>query len=294
MRELKDGLPFDDYNAAKALSAHGAHALIQQCPRAYWWNSPYNPERPVEESTTFDVGTAAHLAVLEPDALAERIVVIPEESYRTKAAQEARDGARLAGKVPLLTKFLETVEAIARSLAEHPLARPLLAGAVTERSYFWTDPRSGAPCKARVDCLPANGAALIDLKTTHSANPRVFARTAYDCGYVQQLAWHCDGVEVVGGTRPRHGFLIAVEREAPYLVAVYRFTDRAMEWGRILNAKARETFAACLAKGEWPAYDTAVQDLELPSYAEFGLEDRQAAGEFQLAEHAAAFDLQRP
>src|SRR5438270_10945568 len=96
------GLLSVKYHAMRALSASGAWLLAEECAAKFLWRSPWNPLYMPEAKTEFDIGVAAHLAVLEPERQAQSIVVIEAGDYRTGRAREARDAARDAGKVPLL------------------------------------------------------------------------------------------------------------------------------------------------------------------------------------------------
>src|SRR4051794_4504553 len=96
------GFPAVEYHAMRALSASGAWLLAEECAAKFLWRSSWNPLYLPEAKTEFDIGVAAHLAVLEPQRQAEAIVMIEAGDYRTTKAREARDAARTDGKVPLL------------------------------------------------------------------------------------------------------------------------------------------------------------------------------------------------
>src|SRR3954449_13409820 len=116
------GLPSTDYHAMRALSASGAWLLAEECAAKFLWRSPWNPLYTPEAKTEFDIGVAAHLAVLEPARQAEAIVMIEAGDYRTTKARDARDTARAEGKVPLLPYQHDIVQAIAGSIHSHPIA----------------------------------------------------------------------------------------------------------------------------------------------------------------------------
>ena len=163
------GLPPVDYHAMRALSASGAWLLAEECAAKFLWRSPWNPLYAPEAKTEFDVGVAAHLAVLEPERQADSIVVIEAGDYRTTKAREARDAARAAGLVPLLPWQFDIVRAIAGSIRAHPIASEAFRGGEAEVTLIWPDPDTGIPCKARPDYLPVHGRWLVDLKTAASA-----------------------------------------------------------------------------------------------------------------------------
>jgi len=270
-----------------ALSRSGAHTIIKECPAAYWHASPLNPAFVEQQSREFDIGTAAHLVMLEPDLFAERSVLIPFDSYSTKAARELRDQAYADGKTPLKPREAEQVAAMRKALFAHPLAREAFTGGVAEQTYIWQDDASGVWCKARLDYEREGGRMVVDYKTAGSANPRDFRRAVWDHGYHMQDPWYRDGVEAVRGRRPEEFWFVVQEKAAPHLVTVIRLDESATTWGAMANARARSVFADCLRRGRWPGYrepssphrDRAFT-LSLPSYAEFELEEAKVFGAF--------------
>src|SRR3954453_17576394 len=131
------GLPGVDYHAMRALSASGAWLLAEECAAKFLWRSPWNPLYQPEERTDFDIGVAAHLAVLEPERQADSIVVIAAGDYRTTTARETRDAPRAAGKVPLLPYQFDIVRAIAGSIRAHPIASRAFRGGEAEMTLIW-------------------------------------------------------------------------------------------------------------------------------------------------------------
>src|SRR5436305_14604204 len=116
------GMPAIDYHAMRALSASGAWLLSEECAAKFLWRSPWNPLYVPEANSDFDIGVAAHLAVLEPERQADSTVLIEAGDYRTTKARDARDAARAEGKVPLWPYQVDIVRAIAGSIRAHPLA----------------------------------------------------------------------------------------------------------------------------------------------------------------------------
>jgi hypothetical protein len=280
------GLPAVDYHAMRALSASGAWLLAEECAAKFLWRSPWNPLYELEMKSDFDIGVAAHLAVLEPERQAESIVLIEAGDYRTTKAREARDTARAAGKVPLLPYQFDIVRAIAGSIRGHPIAAESFRGGEAEVTLVWHDPETGVPCKARPDYLPAHGRWIVDLKTAASANPRSWRDQAYRLGYHARAAWYLDGAEAVLGQFPDEYWFVIVEKEPPYLVSVVSFDNDALAWGRTANHKACERFAVSAAANDWPGYREPGQNhdrafrIGLPAWAIYQLQDRKDAGDF--------------
>jgi len=283
------GLAAVGYHAMRALSASGAWLLAEECAAKFLWRSPWNPLYAPEAKTEFDLGIAAHLAILEPQRQADSIVMIEAGDYRTTKAREARDAARAAGKVPLLPYQFDIVRAIVGSIRAHPIASQAFTGGEAEVTLIWDDPVTGIPCKARPDYLPAHSRWVVDLKTAASANPRSWRDQAYRLGYHARAAWYLDGAEAVLGQAPDEYWFVIVEKEPPYLVSVVSFDHDALAWGRVANRKACELFARSAAANDWPGYREPGQNRErafrigLPPWALYQLQDREEAGEFRHA-----------
>jgi pimeloyl-ACP methyl ester carboxylesterase len=280
------GLPAVEYHAMRALSASGAWLLAEECAAKFLWRSPWNPLYVPEAKSEFDIGVAAHLAVLEPERQADKIVLIEAGDYRTTKAREARDAARATGLVPLLPYQVDIVRAIAGSIRGHPIASEAFRGGEAEVTLIWSDPQTGIPCKARPDYLPAHGRWIVDLKTAATANPRSWRDQAYRFGYHARAAWYLDGAAAVLGQMPEEYWFVIVEKEPPYLVSVVSFDQDALSWGRIANRKACERFAVSAAANDWPGYRDPGQNhdrafrIGLPLWAIYQLQDRYEAGEF--------------
>jgi hypothetical protein len=272
-----------------SLSSSGAVTLVQECPAVFWANSPFSPNFMPEQKLEFDIGNAAHLIILEPAKWGSQVVEIDADNYKTKAAQEARDAAYAAGKTPLLPKHRRTILAMREALMRFPFAAEAFTEGTPEESFIWQDLETGIWCRARPDWRRRlrGSQVLVDYKTSTSANPREFAKRAWDMGYFQQHPWYCDGVEAVTGERPEQFWFIVQAKTPPYLVTVNRLSDRAVSWGDILNRHARRVFAQCLRTDDWHGYrhplkpgrETAFE-IDLPTYAEYQLEDRHEIGEF--------------
>jgi hypothetical protein len=258
-----------------SLSSSTARRLLVTCPLVWWHGSYLNPQRPIEEPTSaMELGSACHLAFLEPDQFAARVTVIDAADWRGKLAQAERDAARAAGRIPLLRGQLATIEAMRAAIAGHGVARGAFVGGEAELTLVWRDKETGLWLKARPDYLGPNAAWLADLKTTANAEPMAFARHAYDLGYHAQAAWYLDGLRALTGAAPSALWFVVVERDAPHAVTVAAFDEDAIEAGRVLNRRAVRLFAQCLERGEWSGYrhaDTPDRDrafvLELPAWA---------------------------
>ena len=84
-------------------------------------------------------------------------------------------------------------------------------------------------------------------------------------GYAIQAAFYVDVAQALDGNK-RDFYWVAVEKEAPFAVAVYKASDAMLEHGRREYRKAIELYKECAAMDLWPAYSQQVQTLELPAW----------------------------
>ncbi len=273
MNEILD-LSAEDYHSDQVaadtvtLSASIARILIAESPaHARAAHPRLNPDWEPSHDEKFDVGTIAHSLLLEGEAA---VVVIDAPDWRTKAAQEQRDEAYDAGQTPVLLKNWAAVErmvdAVQSQVAALPVDPPLFADGKPERSLIWDE--NGVACRARLDWLRDDLAAIDDLKTTsRSANPDGWSRTIFNIGYDVQLAFYLRGLKAVTGAEAEFRFVV-VETSPPYALSVMSLAPGALE---LANAKvdwALATWKRCLETDTWPAYPTRVAYAEAPSWEE--------------------------
>ncbi len=262
-------IPEDLYHAdpvpGGSLSSSGARKLLPpSCPAIFRYEQDHRPE----STDAFDFGTAAHKLVLGAGA---EIAALDFRDWRTKASQEAAAEVRERGAVPLLRADHDRVTAMASAVRAHPLASALLNPACgrPEQSLFWQDPEFGVWLRARLDWLPdAPGGRMIvsDYKTSRSAEPRSFAKSAADFGYHCQAAFYIDGIRELLGTDAAFVFIVQ-SKTPPYLVTVVELDPLALRTGRELNRRAIEIFRDCQESGLWPAYSDDIEQVSLPPWA---------------------------
>lgn len=232
-----------------------------------------------EDTAALIMGRAVHSAILEPDDFAKRYCRGPEDR-RTKEGK-AQYEALLATHEPgtiLKRDDFEAALHMRDSVHAHVAASELLTGSGdVELSLVWeslikeTD-ENGVTCKARLDRINQEYEAIIDVKSTRDASRREFERSIFEHGYHRQGAFYLHAADVLG-IPVKHFVIIAVEKEPPYAVGVYRLTPGAIEAGRDEVFSLLKVYATCEALNEWPAYPQQVEDIALPTYAWGQIED---------------------
>lgn len=264
--KLEPGIYFDvpaaDYHAARALSSSGLKTLITECPAIY----RHEQDSPDEDEGSADmwIGSAAHVINLEPALWAEKVAVIDAADYRKKDAQEARDAALANGRIPLLTKHVETVLAMAERFKAE--IGDQLAGGRMEVSYLYREHRCGVLVKNRPDWRADDGRLLVDYKTTGNVHPDAVRARVFDNWHHVQAALYIEGHEVLTGRTPEW-LWVAQATKPPYLVTVARPTNATLHMAQERINEAVRVYAECQRTGVWPSYSSGVVLIEPTSRA---------------------------
>lgn len=184
-------------------SASLGWTLLDQTPEHALAATQTEPE-PTEQ---MDLGTIVHGVLLTGEANVE---LIAASDWRTKAAKEQRDAARLAGKTPLLAHKWDEVKAMVdvarKRLEAFPPPTPFVGGHAEMSLYFKLD---GVECRATPDWVSADHKLIVDFKTTGvSAHPRVWGRAMFTNGCAFQAGFYLRAVKQVYGTDPEFQFVV--------------------------------------------------------------------------------------
>ncbi|MGQ5576039.1 PD-(D/E)XK nuclease-like domain-containing protein [Streptomyces sp. ECR3.8] len=268
-------MSLDEYHAdpvpGGSLSSTGARKLLPpSCPALY----RHEQDAPKEPRKTFEMGHAAHRRLLGEGP---ELILVDAARWDTKLIKARLAEIRAAGNVPLKRPDLEQIDAMAKALADHPVAGRLFqpGRGKAEQSLFWQDQRTGVWCRARPDWTPNRGPGqrliLVDYKTTTDASPEGVQRAVAAYGYHQQAAWYLAGAKALGlhGDGDEPGFVFVFqEKTAPYLVSVVELDFPALTLGAARNERALNVYRECVESGRWPGYSDRIQYLPLPPWAE--------------------------
>lgn len=263
----------DDYHA-NAFSKTPCYSnsigklILNKSPKhAYLAHPLLNKDYEGDDEARFSIGIVAHAALLEGIDICEPLDF---SDYRTKAAQEARDAAYLAGKVPLLQKqFDEVKQMISAGIAQIEACKDLgnikLSDGKAEQTLVLTD--DDLQIKVRLDWLKDDYDLIIDYKTTDIATPGAWIRAIAGNGYDMQAALYTNAVHKMTGKMPR--FIFAVqETSAPYAMYFVGASQQLLEHGESRTNRAIEIWKQCLKTNVWPMYNNSVMWAELPPWVQ--------------------------
>lgn len=275
----------DKLTPAPALSSTIARLVINRSPLHAWTAHPrLNPAWEPTEKKTFDLGRAAHRAVLGKGG---DYAAIPADylasngAASTKLAKDFIAECREQGVTPLKAEEVDQIGAIAdhvrARLAEMRIKLDPACSEITAIGEV-----DGVTCKCRFDNLPTDPRfPAYDLKTCEDASPDALIRSIERYGYDVQIAHYLDTLEAATGQR-RKMRLIFVEKAPPYEVAVIELHDDASheaDWmiaARSKAAEARRIWGECLASGDWPGYPRRVQIIGARGWEQARWEARMA------------------
>jgi len=243
-----DGLPDDVYHASKGFGSSKLKSFIK-CPALF----KAELDGLHKTSASMVIGSAFHMAVLEPERFEQRYAVAPQVDKRTKAGKAVWEELQASGLEVLSpadhAKVLAMRDSCRAKFGEY------LQHGMPEVSFFRKH-ESGLILKARVDWLI--GDLAVDLKST--ADVFEFKRQARQYGYDWQAAhylWVCSGevAEMVflptGNSEP---YLSGT----PLCIDPTRLHDRKMRWNNACFELAR-----CLAADTWPGLSDEPEYLDL-------------------------------
>lgn len=280
-------LPEDIYHRdpviGRSLSSTGARRLITHTPAHFDWERRNG--RP--DTAHFAFGRAAHKEVLGEGG--DYVVITGSgkdpNAWNTTATKVEVAAAIADGQTPIKPAEEQTILAMAAAIREHPVVGPLMARAGrAEQSFVARDPESGVMCRIRIDWLPdvpaGQRAIAVDYKTSADASPDGFGTSMGKYGYHQQGPFYGDALTWLGLADDVQFVFVVQEKDPPHLITYGTPSPRAVEWGRLLNRKARDIYARCTERGEWPGYPQTPVQFELPSWLERQYESADADGAF--------------
>jgi len=248
----------EEYEAIDALNQTGAKLLLK-APAKY----AHDKANPRKDSKALREGIMTHVAVLEPERFA-LFKPEPDCDKRTKEGKEVYaywkstlQPTDIPCKADEYDNALSYSDAIKQAMARHNIV-PLATEVMLKADYI-------VPIKGSIDII-ADGY-LYDIKTTmEEATPKGFGRQMiWSDDFKLQAAWYLALCKYSLGVRPKGFRFIVVEKEAPFLTAVFELHADLIAEGEALMLSALKSYEACKSFNEWPSYSSEVQVIARPA-----------------------------
>lgn len=270
--ELDADVYYSDPCLVPSLSQSTASRQIGQSPmHAHAYHPRFCGARR-RPSKSMDAGTITHRLVL---GAGRDFVEIDATDFRKKSAQEERDAAEAAGKIPILKfQMRDALDAANRILSQLKNTFGVELSGKSEQCCFWVDHTTdGAEvlCRGMLDHIIMDGssARIIDLKTTRSAKEEAVVRSIDTYGYDIQAAAYIRAVETIYPHlcgRVQYHWIFA-ESFFPYATTYDTPSGEMLALGGSKWQRAVDSWEKCLRTNTWPAYSTETRRLSPRPYA---------------------------
>jgi exodeoxyribonuclease VIII len=259
-----DNLDETVYHSMKNFVSHSMLRGIKESPAKFRWEMD-NPSPP---SPAQALGSAIHMALLEPDKFQVKYAVYPKVDRRTKAGKASHDEWKKANedKLHLSENDMLVVERIHAKTFDDDFFQKFLRKGRKEVSLFAKDPTTGLLRRARLDNWIEELGVVVDIKTTDSAQEHVFLSDITRYQYYTQAAYYTDMVELVTGSRPKAFVLLAVEKTKDCDIRAFSVSPQALVEGSKIYRSWLSTLAECIASDKWPGYKREFITYHLPKW----------------------------
>jgi hypothetical protein len=269
------GQSHQEYLRVKAVSNSQLGILATRSP-AHLKHQMEHGNHTQTQSQVF--GSALHSRLLTPELYVRDYARRPAKGYAKTHSKADQDAYALwlkrhGDKAPVPHDDFDAIEAMAKSVQNNQKFVNLLKPIPThwrEVSLYWKDD-IGGPCKARLDAYNEELDCILDLKTTRSAHPSQFAKAIRGYGYYRQAAFYMRAARACG-LQPKHFVFIALEKEPPFAMGLYRITDASIAMADRELRELLNQYSVSKSTDKWPDYGTEVQDIEVPG-ASFLMEE---------------------
>jgi exodeoxyribonuclease VIII len=240
-----------DYEQLPALSQSAIKDAKQEGWQ-YFYKRHVERSLPFEPSKSMEMGTALHLALLEPDRFRDKVLCIPDEVLSASGSKAGNAWkqfqAENANRILLKSDDFANLAFAVDAVMNHPAAGPLIAAkGIIEQPITWQ--MHDIDCKAIPDkVIP--GVATLDVKSTCVVQPKKFQRQAEDLLYDVQACFYRDGVLEVYAERLPFVF-IAVEVEPPFRVRAYQAPDDWFVSGHSIISDIIREYERRMAESDW-------------------------------------------
>jgi len=225
-----------EYDAIDALNQTAAKLLLK-APAKY----AHDKANPRKDSKALREGIMTHAAVLDPEAFA-KFKPEPEADKRTKEGKEVHaywastlqpDDIRC--KADEYDNALSYSDAVKAAMARYNIV-PVATEVMLKADYI-------VPIKGSIDLIAEDGF-IYDIKTTmEEATPKGFGKQLiWSDDFKLQAAWYLLLCKLNFGVRPKGFRFLVVEKEAPFLTAVFELHPDLIAEGEALMLSAMKAY----------------------------------------------------
>ena len=252
---ITKNLPYNEYEKLPGLRASDLKLLLKS-PKSYYNAKHLGIKK--DASKSMQLGTAAHLAILEPEKFADEVVVFDGAVRRGKEWDKFK--AEHEGKLILNANEFDTVAEMAKAVNRNVDAVSLLSKGDAEVTLEFDF--MGRKFKSRLDWL--DGHIIVDLKTTRNIGAYDFKRDIFNLGYHIQFAIYHHAIKKHTGKDPQF-FVIAVDNSGEEMSesSVFEIGPDILDKGYADMRQAIKILSDCEKSNIWPSPNEGIQKLTI-------------------------------
>lgn len=240
--QVVEGMSLPEYLAADGLSHTDINLWHHRGPWEFFWHRAHPPVETEQKKSARNLGTACHIALLEPELWETLVWRWDGGQRRGKKWDEFKAQADEAGATIITPVQYERVAWTREHCAGLKRVRYLFQTGISEVSFFWTDPSTGVKVKTRPDRDDAPRRRFVDLKFTRSLSDWWLMKQTREHGYHIQGAMFMEAAERAGLDRDAVYTLWVKTEGAPRARVTY-FGHEALEEGERIYRDVLRAYA---------------------------------------------------
>lgn len=274
-----------DYRDLPGISSTQIKQFLRDTPAAF---EHWRETHVWTYSDAMRLGTAIHMALLEPEALADHVAVYRGPARNIKAGKEAwaefcndwglsetpkvSDGPALfyakLGVTLLDAEQWDIVERAVDLIRQQAATFDVLLHGEREAVYLAPCPITGLQRKAKLDVRGKAGSkrVVVDIKTTNTLDHRKLFGKMKDFDYATQLAYYADVCADATGEPVEANYILWIRTEGAVDFEFWRLPDHVIEHGRKRWQRGIKGLAECMESGVWPGRSARIFTPEFPAY----------------------------
>lgn len=258
-------IPPDLYHASDAVS-HSSLKRMEESAAKYKWELDHPNERP--PSKAFELGTAIHCALLEPEVFEKTYAAMPKFDGRTKEGKAGKADWEISnqGKIGLQPEEWKSLTKVRQSVLTDQFYKQFFVSGKKEKSFFADDPETGLRLRCRPDNYVVESGIVVDLKTTDDASQHSFNIDITKYKYFVQASFYVDVLELATGVRPKAFVIVAVEKTKDCDMNAFYISEEELELGRKMYRTWLRKLSECIKSNAWSGYERQFIRYKAPQW----------------------------
>ena len=232
---------------------------VDPCQVKLAWESPDQIVRTIASQDSLNRGTLAHLMMLQPELVADRVVIW--RGGRRSGNEYSEFEEENSGKLLITAADNVNVMRATNKMRSLPEVASLLNGIDCEVAMLGSE-RCGTLdghiiVKGQVDGVNHGTNTIVDLKTTEAGiDQRSVERTIRNFHYREKMAMYRRWLAKATKTEQEiwKCYNIFMSLKEPYGVVIVKFTTDSLEWGADRMLASLQGVEKCLAANNWPVF----------------------------------------